>query len=262
MRFYADLFRKGRAAFRRDRKLVLCAALTVWLPSLIFTVPGRTGAWTRQAASAWLSLLPAVISALLTPGITIIWLKLLRQERAELRDLLTGLRFAGKYLLAGLLLGLMLFGVFLVLLILLLANGIWDGQTVSVMETGAALLMLIPLGCLYGLVGQTAVDMDTKGPAAVLRCSRELLRGRRLRFLGLMLIISVPAVPGVLLNGSGHPAAACIDTLLGALAFMLNSMLTSAFYETVRPAEKSDRGLRNRMRKERRKAARNASPKP
>lgn len=255
MGFYTDLFRKGWAAFRRDWKLVLCAALFAWLPAFAYYTLVWTGVVSREGYYVWISFLPAFIRALFAPGNTIIWLKLLREEKAELRDLLTGLHFAGKYLLAALLLILMMTGVFLAVIILLLINGHRSNNAVFFMIV-SAVLFLVYLACLYGLASQTAVDIDTKGPVAVLRSSRKLLRGHRWRFMGLMLILLVPTILSTLLDRIHHPAAYGVCMILGFAVVILDLMGVNSFYEMIKPVERKDRGLRNRLRKERRRKAR------
>ncbi|MBR2601175.1 MAG: hypothetical protein IKE08_00630 [Clostridia bacterium] len=243
MTFYADLVRKGWAAFVRGWKLVLCATFLSILPALVQNVLTWTGVLTREPSSLWLILPLTFCSLLFVPGITIIWLRLLRGERAGLRDLREGLRFLGRFLSAELLFFLMLSGLLLVFVIPFLLSGAPRRDNLVVwLELAALLAGFLWLSCLYGLFPKTAVDQDVRGPVAVLCRSRELTRGHRWRFLGLNVFLSALILLPYPLLSSTHPGVIALRMVLTFAINVLNPMLTSAFYEAIRSprAEESD----------------------
>ena len=262
MSFYADLFRKGWAAFRRGWKLILGATLLMILPGLIYSVP----VWASILENKWPENLIALVSILIelmfVPGVVMIWLKLLRNEPAELRYLADGLHCIGKYLLAGLLFSLMSLGIILGVM-LLSASLLALFQVDPSKKLLIGLIVWIPAGAflvwlllLYGMFPETSVDQDTSGAIESLRRSRDILRGRRWRYLGLLMILAIPIVLGYLLPVNQHPVVVIIRTVLSYAFSILSYMLNVTFYETIKPAEKKDPGLRKRLRKERRQASR------
>ena len=187
MTFYADLIRKGWTALIRGWKPVLCATLLSMLPALVQGVLTGTHVLSRGTSSGLiLTVLLLLYSLLFVPGLTIICLKLLRGEKAGLRDLLEGLRRFGRFLAANLLFSLMVTGLLLAFLVPFVLSGAPRRvNLVFWMETAAFIAGFLWLFSLYGLYPKTVVDQDVRGPVAVLRRSRELTRGFRWRFLGL-----------------------------------------------------------------------------
>ena len=259
---FADLFRKARDAFRRDWKLMLLASFLSGVPGMISDVLDAAGVIqaNRWPGSA-LSLVFTLISMFFIPGVTIICLKLLREEKAEPADLVRGFRYAGKYVGAALLCALIPLG-YLLFMASPLAAGRQQLPTWALIGLSIALLLLavwsILLMLFYPLIPQTAVDRDTKGPISVMRCSREMLRGHRWQAFMLFLLLAVLLVPQYLISRISHPAALVGSTLLSVLWRVIQSLLVCAFYEAIKPVEKRDPGLRNRLRKAQRKAARKA----
>ena len=261
MSFYTDLFRKGWAAFRRGWKLVIGVTLLMLLPGTIQNILTRIGILGNEGAGILIAIVPGLIQILLLPGAVMIWLKLLRNEPAELRVLVDGLHYIGKYLRAGLLLSLMLLGIILgVLLLSALLFALF--RVDSSQKTIIGLIVWILAGAcfvwlllLYGMFSEIGVDQDTSGAVETLRHSREILRGHRLHFLGLLVILAVPGIPISLLIRSQHPAVIAICFVLSFAVSILNYMLTTTFYETIRPVRKMDPGIRKRLRKERRQAS-------
>ena len=246
MSFYTDLFRKGWAAFRRGWKLVIGVTLLMLLPGTIQNILTRIGILGNEGAGILIAVVPGLIKILLLPGAVMIWLKLQRNEQAELRDLLGGLHYAGRYLLAILLLSVIVWGIVLgaallsaVLTILLQV----DRSQLSIVRP----FMIVPLGIglvwlllMYGMLTETTVDQGVTGPVGILRRSREILRAYRWRYLGLLAILSVPVILGFLLFRSQHPAAFAISMVIVFAINILQNMLNCAFYEAVRPAGKTN----------------------
>ena len=261
MSFYSDLFRKGWAAFRRGWKLILSVSLLMILPGLIYNIAVWAGVLENKWPEILLILVLMLIELLFVPGVIMIWLKLLRNEPAELRVLVDGLHYIGKYLRAGLLLSLMLLGIILgVLLLSALLFALF--RVDSSQKTIIGLIVWILAGAcfvwlllLYGMFSEIGVDQDTSGAVETLRHSREIVRGHRLHFLGLLVILAVPGIPISLLIRSQHPAVIAICFVLSFAVSILNYMLTTTFYETIRPVRKMDPGIRKRLRKERRQAS-------
>ena len=257
-----DLFRKAWAAFRRDWKLMLLVSFLSGIPGLITSVLGTAGViQTNRWPGNVYSLVFSLTSTFFIPGVTIVSLKLLRGEKAELADLARGFRYAGKYIGATLLCVLIPVGL-LLFVASPLAAGRQQQPAWALIGLTLALLLLAVWSILkmlfYPLIAQAAVDRDTKGPIGVMRCSREMLRGHRWQMVKLSLLLALLLVPQYLVSRISHPAAFVGSTLLFVLWRVIHILLTSALYEAVKPVEKKDPGLRNRLRKEQRKAARKA----
>lgn len=234
MSFYGALFRKAWTAFCRGWKPVLCATLLSILPSLVQNVLTGTGVLTREPSSLLMTLPLIFCSLLFVPGITIMWLRLLRGERAGLRDLREGLRFLGRFLSAELLFFLMLSGLLLVFVIPFLLSGApRRDNLVFCLDMAALLAGFLWLYCLYGLFPKTTVDQDVRGPVAVLRRSRELTRRCRWRFLGLNVFLFSLILVSYLLLSSAHPGIIAVRMVLNFAINVLNPMLTCAFYEAI-----------------------------
>ena len=231
------------------------------LPGLIYNIAVWAGVLENKRPEILLILVLMLIELLFVPGVIMIWLKLLRNEPAELRVLVDGLHYIGKYLRAGLLLSLMLLGIILgVLLLSALLFALF--RVDSSQKTIIGLIVWILAGAcfvwlllLYGMFSEIGVDQDTSGAVETLRHSREIVRGHRLHFLGLLVILAVPGIPISLLIRSQHPAVIAICFVLSFAVSILNYMLTTTFYETIRPVRKMDPGIRKRLRKERRQAS-------
>ncbi|MBR3494688.1 MAG: hypothetical protein IKH38_04605 [Clostridia bacterium] len=255
MKFYLDLLRKSWAALTRNPGLAFGAALLARLPSLILYVLNRTGVLVRDSSlsNTLISMLVLLVGDLLGPGLVIICLKLLRGESARLTDLLRGLRFAGRYLLAILLMELMFIALLAVVILLALIGLIGTSAAADVFAVVLMIAFYLLLESLYGLFGQAVVDRDTSGPVDALRRSRAILRGHRRRFVPLAVLTLLSLTPLYLLAREQSPEAYLIATVLGAVVFILSLALYSAFYEAVRPADPKGPS-RGQLRKARRTA--------
>ena len=235
MTFYADLIRKGRTALIRGWKPVLCATLLSMLPALVQGVLTGTHVLSRGTTSGLiLTVLLLLCSLLFVPGLIIICLKLLRGEKAGLRDLLEGLRRFGRFLAADLLFSLMVTGLLLVFLVPFVLSG--APRRVNIvfwMEAVAFIAGFLWLFSLYGLFPKTVVDQDVRGPVAVLRRSRELTRGFRWRFLGLNVLFFALSLLTYLLGANPHPGVIALRWVITFVNSVLNPMLTCAFYEAI-----------------------------
>ncbi len=235
MSFYGALFRKAWTAFRRGWKPVLCATLLSMLPALVQGVLTGTHVLSRGTSSGLiLTVLLLLCSLLFVPGLTIICLKLLRGEKAGLRDLLEGLRRFGRFLAADLLFSLMVTGLLLAFLVPFVLSG--APRRVNIvfwMEAAAFIAGFLWLFSLYGLFPKTVVDQDVRGPVAVLRRSRELTRGFRWRFLGLNVLFFALSLLTYLLGANPHPGVIALRWVITFVNSVLNPMLTCAFYEAI-----------------------------